>query len=183
MSAAMVLVGSWLVTAAGQSSTPVAGAADANGKMAATVMRAWPLGVVATTGKPGQWGYEEGVLLDGLAADWRQTGNRDEIRYIQAAVDKYVKPDGTIQMDTAGKPFGGAEHQLDWIELGRAVLTVYRVTKDPRYYRAAKFLVEQLAAQPRLASGGYWHKQIYPNQMCRCSSSRRTLTTSRSSLC
>src|SRR6266851_2459897 len=46
-----------------------------------------------------------------------------------------------------------------------AVLLVYRVTQQAKYYKAAKFLHEQLGLQPRTASGGYWHKQIYPNQM------------------
>ena len=49
--------------------------------------------------------------------------------------------------------------------MGRAVLLVYRVTQQAKYYKAAKFLHEQLALQPRTASGAYWHKQIYPNQM------------------
>jgi unsaturated rhamnogalacturonyl hydrolase len=129
------------------------------------VMTAWPKGAVATTRNPGSWGYEEGVLLDGLAADWRVTGNRNELSYIKDAVDKYVTKDGTIQMNASGKAFDGSEHQLDWIELGRAILFVYRQTKEPKYATAAKFLHEQLAQQPRTPSGGYWHKQIYPNQM------------------
>jgi unsaturated rhamnogalacturonyl hydrolase len=44
-------------------------------------------------------------------------------------------------------------------------MVAYRVTQDPKYAKAAKFLHDQLALQPRTASGGYWHKQIYPNQM------------------
>jgi unsaturated rhamnogalacturonyl hydrolase len=133
--------------------------------MAKTIMAAWPNGVVATQGRPGVWGYEEGVMLDGMAAEWRQTGNAEEFGYIKASVDKYVTKDGTIQMDASGRPFGAQEHQLDWIELGRAVLVVYRETKDVRYLKAAKFLEAQLAQQPRTPSGGYWHKQTYPNQM------------------
>jgi unsaturated rhamnogalacturonyl hydrolase len=133
--------------------------------MAKSVMAAWPLGAVATTKNPGAWGYEEGVLLDGLAAEWHQTGDRNEFSYIQKAVDKYVTKDGTIQMNATGKPFATEEHQLDNIELGRAILLVYRETKQEKYAKAAKFLHDQLELQPRAASGGYWHKQIYPNQM------------------
>ena len=127
--------------------------------MAATVIQQWPAGVVSTTGHPGAWGYEEGVLLDGMAAEWHTTTDGQDFHYIQAAVDKYVGTDGTIQ------GFEPKAHSLDNIELGRAVLLVYRVTQQPKYYKAAKFLNEQLAVQPRTASGGYWHKQIYPNQM------------------
>jgi uncharacterized protein YyaL (SSP411 family) len=87
------------------------------------------------------------------------TANGDDFAYIKAAVDKYVTADGTI---TGYKASG---HTLDDIEMGRAVLLVYRVTQQEKYAKAAKFLHDQLDQQPRTASGGYWHKQIYPNQM------------------
>jgi len=127
--------------------------------LAQTVIRQWPDGVVSTTGHPGAWGYEEGVLLDGMAAEWHATADGQDFAYIKAAVDKYVAADGTIASYKADG------HTLDDIELGRAVLLVYRVTQQAKYYQAAKFLHEQLALQPRTASGGYWHKNIYPNQM------------------
>ena len=131
----------------------------ASAKMAESVIKEWPAGVVTTENHPGEWAYEEGVLLDGMAAQWHATADGDDFRYIKAAVDKYVGEDGTI------KGYKADGHTLDDIEMGRAVLLVYRVTQEPKYYKAAKFLHEQLAAQPRTASGGYWHKQIYPNQM------------------
>jgi unsaturated rhamnogalacturonyl hydrolase len=127
--------------------------------MAEAVIKEWPAGVVSTMGHPGGWGYEEGVLLDGMAAEWHATADGADFAYVKSAVDKYVTDDGTI---TDYKAEG---HTLDDIEMGRAVLLVYRVTQQAKYYKAAKFLQEQLALQPRTASGGYWHKQIYPNQM------------------
>jgi unsaturated rhamnogalacturonyl hydrolase len=127
--------------------------------MAATVIKMWPTGAVLTTVHPGVWAYEEGVLLDGMAAEWHSTADGADFKYIKTAVDKYVTDDGTI---TGYKADG---HTLDDIEMGRAVLQVYRVTQQAKYAKAAKFLHDQLALQPRTASGGYWHKQIYPNQM------------------
>ncbi len=140
-------------------------AREATEKMAATVVREWPAGVVSTIKKPGEWSYEEGVLLDGMAAEWANTKEQWEFSYIRAAVDKYVRPDGTIVMGPSGRAFPVAEHTLDDIEMGRAVLFLYRQTKDERYAKAAKVLHEALKVQPRTPSGGYWHKQIYPNQM------------------
>jgi len=128
-------------------------------RMAATVIKMWPTGAVLTTVHPGVWGYEEGVLLDGMAAEWHSTADGQDFKYIKTAVDKYVTDDGAI---TGYKADG---HTLDDIEMGRAVLLVYRVTQQAKYYKAAKFLHDQLALQPRTASGAYWHKQIYPNQM------------------
>jgi unsaturated rhamnogalacturonyl hydrolase len=128
-------------------------------KMAATVIQQWPAGMVSTISSKGQWGYEEGVLLDGMAAEWHTTANGADFAYIKAAVDKYVTDDGAI---TGYKAQG---HTLDDIEMGRTALLVYRVTLQEKYAKAAKFLEDQLALQPRTASGGYWHKQIYPNQI------------------
>jgi unsaturated rhamnogalacturonyl hydrolase len=42
---------------------------------------------------------------------------------------------------------------------------LYGVTRNQRYLTAATFLYDQLAQQPRNASGGFWHKQRYPDQM------------------
>ena len=136
-------------SAAAQSPAPTTPAQ----KMAATVIQQWP---VATHD---QWAYEEGTLLDGIAAQWHVTANGDDFAYIKAAVDKYVTADGEI---TTYKPSG---HTLDDVEMGRADLLLYRVTQQDKYAKAAKFHEDQLALQPRTASGGYWHKQIYPNQM------------------
>jgi unsaturated rhamnogalacturonyl hydrolase len=128
-------------------------------KMARTVIEQWPAGMVSTIKSPGHWAYEEGVLLDGITAEWQATADGADFAYIKTAVDKYIGPDGSI------KGYKAEGHTLDDIELGRAVMVVYRVTQDPKYAKAAKFLHDQLAVQPRTAMGGYWHKEIYPNQM------------------
>jgi unsaturated rhamnogalacturonyl hydrolase len=132
---------------------------EASARMAASIMKQWPRGVVTTQARPGEWSYEEGVLLDGLVAQWHETANGDDFRYVKDAVDKYIADDGTI------KGYRASIHSLDEVALGRAVLVVYRVTQQKKYYLAAKYIHEQLANQPRTSSGGYWHKDIYPDQM------------------
>jgi unsaturated rhamnogalacturonyl hydrolase len=123
--------------------------------MAATVLQQ----TKATTPAACTWGYEDGFRLDGMVAEWHNTADPALFNYIKAAIDPCIAADGTI----AGyKP---DTHTLDNIEMGRAVLFLYRVTSQPKYALAAKFLHDQLDLQPRTASGGYWHKQIYPNQM------------------
>jgi len=124
----------------------------------------WPAGRVDTVKKPGEWSYEEGVLLDGMVAEWKTTGDGRLFAYVKAAVDRSVTKDGVIHLDD-NKAFPVAEHSLDNVEMGRSVITLYRVTQDAHYYKAAKFLHDQVLAQPKNEAGGYWHKQIYPNQM------------------
>jgi|GEM_PF-594090 len=128
------------------------------------VLREWPAGKIDTVKAPGGWSYEEGVLLDGIVAEWRATGDGRLFHYLKDAVDASVDKDGTIHM-YGGKPFPVEGHSMDDIEMGRATLALYRVTQDKRYYNAVKFLHDQMASQPKNASGGYWHKQIYPDQM------------------
>jgi unsaturated rhamnogalacturonyl hydrolase len=126
-------------------------------KMAATVLQQRPI-----SGPPsakGSMGYEEAVLLDGLTAEWHATANGTDFAYIKSAIDQYVTTDGNI---LGYKPDA---HTLDDVEMGRATLMLYRATQQPKYAKAAEFLHNQLALQPRTASGGYWHKQIYPNQI------------------
>jgi unsaturated rhamnogalacturonyl hydrolase len=135
-----------------QTSTPATTPAQ---KMAATILQQWPAG---PTNK-NVWGYELGFLLDGMAAEWHTTADGVDFAYIKATVDQYVTDDGAI---TGYKANG---HTLDDIEMGRAVLLCYRVTQQAKYAHAAQFLHQQLALQPRTPSGGFWHKQVYPNQM------------------
>jgi unsaturated rhamnogalacturonyl hydrolase len=126
-------------------------------KMAATVLQQHPAS--AATPAPCTWGYEDGFRLDGIVAEWHNTADPALFNYIKAAVDPCIAADGTIV------GYKAETHTLDNIEMGRAVLFLYRVTSQPKYALAAKFLYDQLDQQPRTASGGYWHKQVYPNQM------------------
>ena len=143
----------------------VAAQAQADGAaMAATVEKQWPAGVVLTQAKPGQWTYETGVVLDGMAAQWQVTAHGADFAYVKATVDRWVDADGNI-LTEPGKPFDPSAHTLDNLEPGRAVLLVYRVTGEAKYAKAAKLLYAQFASQPRAAHGGFWHKQAYPRQM------------------
>jgi len=119
----------------------------------------WPDGHVSQPGTPSIWNYELGTLLEGMDSVWLNTADPSYFHYIQNSVDALVAPDGSIP---TLKP---EEHQLDNILLGRQLLLLYGVTRNPRYLTAATFLYDQLAHQPRSTSGGFWHKQRYPNQM------------------
>jgi len=123
--------------------------------MAATVLQQWPAGPA----NKNVYGYELGFLLDGIAAQWRNTANPADLAYIKATVDKYVTDDGAIT------GYKASAHTLDDIEMGRSILLLYTVTHEQKYAAAGRFLHDQLDQQPRTPSGGFWHKQVYPNQM------------------
>ncbi len=119
----------------------------------------WPEGSFVPAGQNWAWNYELGTLLEGMDSLWLNTADPRYYNYIKSSIDQFVTPDGSI---STWKP---EENQLDNILLGRQLLLLYGVTQDARYAKAATLLYEQLLHQPRTASGGFWHKQKYPNQM------------------
>ena len=110
-------------------------------------------------GKPSKWSYDQGVIMEGVTAVWKQTANREWFNYIQRSMDVYVNEDGSI------KTYNQLDFNIDNIKNGTSLLFLYRVTGKEKYWKAASILREQLRNQPRTKEGGFWHKKIYPNQM------------------
>ena len=131
--------------------------------MADTIVAKWPKGMLPSLNSPGKWTYEEGVLLDGITAEWHTTGNADYFRYLKETIDPHLDGDASSTTPILGYP--ADQHSLDNIKTGQNLLTLYRVTGQVKYYRAAKYVRDQLRLQKRTASGGFWHKDIYPNQV------------------
>jgi unsaturated rhamnogalacturonyl hydrolase len=127
--------------------------------MANATMQRWPKGRFAGPGKPWRWNYELGTLLAGMDAVWYDTADGRYYRYIKDSIDPFIGADGALST------YDQSEYQLDNILSGRQLLLLYRVTRDKRYYDAARELRRQLESQPRNASGGFWHKKIYQHQM------------------
>ena len=106
-----------------------------------------------------RWHYEPGVVLLALRQVWRASGDGRYYDYIKANVDSLVTPEGQI------RTYRLEEYNLDQINEGKVLFSLYRQTGDERYRKAAFLLREQLDSHPRTAEGGFWHKQIYPHQM------------------
>ena len=106
-----------------------------------------------------KWAYEWGVILKGIQAVWENTHDQRYLDYIQACINDYVLPDGTIRM------YRPDEYNIDNINTGKLLFFLHDQTHDPRYLKAITALRGQLAHHPRTQSGGFWHKQIYPHQM------------------
>jgi unsaturated rhamnogalacturonyl hydrolase len=119
----------------------------------------WPQGHIDGPAAKPAFKYELGTLLQAVDDVYLNTADGRYFNYMKSAVDELVTPDGAIP---TYKP---QENELDSILMGRQLLQLYRVTLNKRYLTAAQLLVDQLAHQPRTPSGGYWHKQRYPNQM------------------
>jgi unsaturated rhamnogalacturonyl hydrolase len=88
-----------------------------------------------------------------------KTGNPKYLEYVRRNIDAVVQPDGSI------RSYELEEFNLDQINEGRLLFGLHARTGDARYRKAAQQLREQLRRQPRTSEGGFWHKQIYPQQM------------------
>jgi len=122
-------------------------------RVAQSVMRRSPAAVFD------KWDYTAGLVLLATQRLAAQTGDARLADYVKRSIDSLVMPDGTI------KTYRQADFNLDQINGGRVLFALSDATHDPRYQRAADQLRAQLSAQPRTAGGGFWHKQIYPEQM------------------
>lgn len=126
--------------------------------VAATAMNTWK-DSFALDGKPAKWAYDQGVVLEGIAAVWKQTADPAYFNYVQKSMDFFVSPEGDI------KTYKESDYNIDNIKNGTSLLWLYRVTGKEKYWKAATRLREQLRSQPRTREGGFWHKKIYPYQM------------------
>jgi unsaturated rhamnogalacturonyl hydrolase len=128
-------------------------------RAANAAMERWPNGRFAPADARWIWNYELGTLLRGMDAVWFSTVDGRYYNYIKSSVDQFVGADGSIPT------YKAEDNELDSILLGRQLLLLYGVTRDARYAKASTLLYRQLMHQPRTTSGGFWHKQRYPNQM------------------
>jgi unsaturated rhamnogalacturonyl hydrolase len=110
-------------------------------------------------GKHGKWSYDYGVVLKGFELLFKQTGDRKYLQFIQDNMDYFIQEDGSIRGYTLG------EYNIDHINNGKLLFTLYQETKQEKYKLAATSLREQLRTHPRTSEGVFWHKEIYPHQI------------------
>lgn len=124
--------------------------------MAASVMSWWNDSLAR---QPKKWSYDMGVVLKGMEALWKATGDPAYFKYIQKSIDAWVNEDGSI------RGYEADEYNIDHVNNGKNVLLLYQVTEKAKYKKAAEHMREQLTKHPRTKEGSFWHKQIYPWQV------------------
>ncbi len=110
-------------------------------------------------GKPAGWNYIDGCMMTSLYTIYKQTGNKKYLDFIDGFVDYYVFEDGTI------RGYELETYNVDNLNEGRVLFDLYRETGKPKYKKAIDLLYKQVTEQPRTATGNFWHKKIYPNQV------------------
>ena len=110
-------------------------------------------------GYRGKWSYDYGVVLKGFEKVWKQTGEDKYFQYIKDNMDYFIQADGSI------KGYRVSEYNIDHINNGKLLFTLFKQIGDQKYRRAADLLKSQLENHPRTTEGAFWHKQIYPYQV------------------
>jgi len=152
-----ILVLGAVATAAAQSTGGIsAQPSDPAVAMASTVLQLWPDTGDSTAIR---WAYDNGVVWKGLEGLWYNTGDARYFKYVQHQMDRLVDKEGNI------RTYKLEDYNLDNILCGRILLTLYNVTGQKQYYKAATTLREQLRQQPRTSQGSFWHKKKYTEQV------------------
>lgn len=130
-----------------------------SGRTALTILNKYPKAYqIDGTEKP-KWDYKMGLILSGFEKLYQKTNDKKYFDYIKEYADEMIDADGNI------KKYDIKEYNIDCANPGKLLFNLFDATKDNRYLKVIQQLRTQLETQPRTASGGFWHKQIYPNQM------------------
>lgn len=106
-----------------------------------------------------KWSYDIGVVLQGVRLAYQQTHDPSYLAYIQATMDQYINEAGHILN------YDVAPMNSDFVNNGKLLLFLFKVTGSAKYRRAADLLYKQIQQMPRTSDGGFWHKRIYTEQM------------------
>lgn len=128
-------------------------------KMALTLMKRHPEAYMIDDSKKPKWDYVHALVLHSIEELHKKNPDPRYKTYIRGYVDELVQEDGSI------KTYEFDKFNIDLVVPGRLLFDIYAESKQDKYLKALQLIRKQLLEQPRTASGGFWHKQIYPNQM------------------
>ena len=106
-----------------------------------------------------KWDYKTGFTLLAFDKLYERTQNQKYLDYVKDYASELIDTLGNIAS------YDAREYNIDYINPGKILFDLYDLTKEERYRKAMAVLRNQIENQPRNVSGGFWHKQIYPNQM------------------
>jgi unsaturated rhamnogalacturonyl hydrolase len=104
-----------------------------------------------------RWQYDVSMLA--MAIDKLGVIDPKYSDYMKSYMDYFINEDGTV------KDYKSVEYNLDRINPAKNLFTLFKRTGNEKYNKAIQLFVNQMETQPKTKSGGFWHKQIYPNQM------------------
>jgi unsaturated rhamnogalacturonyl hydrolase len=107
-----------------------------------------------------KWHYVQSCIMKAYYDSYEQTGNEAYYTFVKDFVDRLFNEDGILpEIDLN-------YYSVDQIRMASILFPLYRKEKDPKYKKVLDDLYHQLTTTyPRTKSGGFWHKENYPNQI------------------
>lgn len=107
------------------------------------------------------FGYTQGLGCLAMLKVWEKTGDKKYYDYVAKYADFMINNEGVVHsFDHANQA-----HNIDMINAGKILFTMYKETKNEKYKKAMDILYNTMMTHPRTSEGGFWHKQRYPWQM------------------
>lgn len=101
--------------------------------------------------------YHQGVFLSGVMETYELSKKEEYYDYVKAWVDSIIEEDGNINTFDSTR--------LDDIQPGILLFPLISRTKNTKYKIALQTLMDIVRNWKKNVSGGFWHKEIHPNQM------------------
>ncbi|TRZ46480.1 glycosyl hydrolase family 88 [Robertkochia solimangrovi] len=106
-----------------------------------------------------KWDYVHGLVMLAFEKLYETNHEKAYFDYVKGYADELIDSSGVIIR------YKLKDYNIDMINAGKILFDLYDLTDDHRYKTAMDTLRKQIDGQPRTASGGFWHKKRYPNQM------------------
>ncbi|KDN55830.1 glycoside hydrolase family 88/105 protein [Flavobacterium seoulense] len=128
-------------------------------KMALTLMKRHPKAFQLDDRTVAKWDYVHGLVTGSIQELYKKTGDERYYEYVKGYADALIDENGKIATYDMNK------YNIDMVVAANILFDIHDRTKENKYLVAMQTIRKQLEDQPRTPSGGFWHKQIYPNQM------------------
>ena len=106
------------------------------------------------SGKPNKWNYIDGCMITACLSLYKTTGDEKYLEFSKEFIDYFVQPDGAI------KTYDPKEYNLDNVNQGKNLFTLYDIFGDEKY-RPAPHQGGQLLAQGHLSVAGVAGRHLY----------------------
>ncbi|HHX68279.1 MAG: glycoside hydrolase family 88 protein [Miniphocaeibacter sp.] len=106
-----------------------------------------------------KWSYINGCMVIAALYMFDATGDNKYFEFADNFIDYYIDDDGKIL------GYNIDDYNSDSINEGKTLFKLYDLTGKEKYKKALDLLYSQLENHPRIKSGNFWHKKIYPNQV------------------
>ena len=110
-------------------------------------------------GKKSDWDYIDGCMILGFLEFYKLRKDKEFLDFSENYVSYRIKEDGSIL------GYDKENYNLDDVNAGKNLLTLYELTKKEKYRLASFKIYDQVKNQPRTKEGNFWHKLIYPDQV------------------